>query len=128
MYISGKNNDTSSRKTASPRFPPEFWSGRCSTLNKNPRTSNSIEGFHNKFNNLLKGGSNLKFYSVLKTFQEEEQSTTALYLDHLQGHSSTRRNKATEARDSKLKTILTSREDSEMFDHIQALALILQKL
>lgn len=124
-YVLGRT-----KKNIGPRFPPDFWSVEKSTLNDVPRTTNSIEGFHNKFNALFKGGSGQKFYTVLKAFKEEEQSSSTEYMRFLQGTVPVSRcSKKLLKKNAKLKkAIMTKHEDGKtILEHIQGLAMILSQ-
>lgn len=124
-YVLG--NLKSNGRRSAPRFPPELWASEDATVNGSPRTSNSLEGWHNKFNRLFKGQSPLKFYSVLKAFKEEERNTTAEYLRCLQGDIVNRTNKKAAKKDKKLREAIKTfyESDLSLYDHVQALALIL---
>lgn len=125
-YVRG--NLKSNGRRSAPRFPPELWACEEATLNGTPRTSNSLEGWHNKFNRLFKGQNPLKFYSVLKAFKEEERSTSAEYLRSLQGDITDRTDKKTEKKEKNLRMAIQTYHETNisLFDHVQALALILQ--
>lgn len=125
-YVLGKIRSDGRRGI--PRFAPKFWSMRHNLLKGLPRTTNAIEGYHNKFNSLLKGGSDLKFYAVLNAFKEEEQSTSAEFLRYLQGDVPvyTSRMKKLQQKEEKLKQAIRSSRDISMADHLLSLALILQ--
>lgn len=129
IYIRGKlkSSNTGDRWTK-PRFPPEFWSTEQNTIKNIPRTTNAIEGWHNKFNSLFRDKNNPKLYEVIKAFQQEQRSTDAEFLRALQGDEVTKRNKKVTERDRKLKKIIADREndDISLYDHIQAIALILR--
>lgn len=126
-----QTDDDGSQRRLKVRFMPKFWSMQNITLQDFPRTSNAVEGYHNKINGLLRGVNEERFYRVLRIFQEEEQSTTADYLRFLQGDSLQRpRNNKQIKKEEKLKNAIASREespDSPLMDHIKSIALILIK-
>lgn len=125
-YILGKLKSNGRR--GKPRFAPEFWSVKNRTENDLPRTSNAVEGWHNKFAGLFKDRTHCKFYEVLRAFQQEEQETSAKYLQNLQGDVLQRLNSKQNIKEDKLKgTILRrEKEDMTLFEFIQSVALILQ--
>ncbi|XP_062565147.1 uncharacterized protein LOC134227577 [Armigeres subalbatus] len=84
-YVLGKLKPNGRR--GKPRFAPAFWSVAASTEDGLPRTSNAVEGWHNKFAGLFKDKTNFKFYEVLRAFQQEEKETSAKFLRNLQGDS-----------------------------------------
>ena len=125
-YVLGKMK--SSGRRGKPRFAPEFWSVKSSTENDMPRTSNAVEGWHNKFGGLFKDRTHCKFYEVLRAFQQEEHETSAKYLQNLQGDVLQRPNPKLQIKEEKLKKTLLRREieDMPLFEFIQSIALILQ--
>lgn len=125
-YVQGKLKADGRRSVA--RFPPELWACEEATMNGDPRTSNSLEGWHNKFNRLFKGQGRLKFYAVLKAFKEEERNTSGEYLRHLQGDLSIRESKKQQKKEKDLQKAVEAYRSSDLslFDHLQALAFILQ--
>jgi hypothetical protein len=50
-YLKGK---LIGRRKVPPLYPPELWNVHDRTLSGMPRTTNSVEGWHNKFNTLLR--------------------------------------------------------------------------
>ena len=51
MYVHGKNGR--SRTLEAARFPSETWNVYNSVLNGDQRTSNTMKGWHNKFQKLM---------------------------------------------------------------------------
>lgn len=127
VYIAGKlknNDETGGTRQCKPRHPPEFWASQDNVT----RTSNAIEGWHSKFNGLLHDAGNNKFYAVLRAFQQEERSTSAYFLQNLQGNAEVRKNNKYVIKEAKLKDAISLWKEQKISleDHLQALALILQ--
>lgn len=69
-------------KKRGPTFPPKLWSVHNNIMNGVPRTSNNLEGWHNKWNSLFK--NKVSFYGVLRQFQLEERSASTQVIRTLQ--------------------------------------------
>lgn len=119
-YVHGKQ--ISRKKRRAPVFPPTLWSVHENVLNNIPRTSNNLEGWHCKWNGLLKAG-NPSFYSVVKQFQLEESSVNAELLRVLQGIPSKKRVRKVVELDEKLQQIVKSYDRTKNLDFLTGIAL-----
>lgn len=130
VYVSGtqkvKRNGEIERTC--PRYSPDFWSMKSNTENGYPRTSNSIEGFHNKFNRLIDKSAS-KFYAVVEAFRQEERSTSADYLRVLQDEPLSRTTAKNIKREQKLRKLVETydKTDVPILEYLQAVALLLSK-
>lgn len=125
-YVLGKIKSNGRR--GKPRFPPELWAASYSASSTLPKTSNAVEGWHNKFSGLLSSKTNFKFYEVVRAFQQEENETSGKFLRNLQCDMQQRLNKKQKGKEQKLRTALLRRETEDMtlFEVIQSIALIVQ--
>lgn len=125
-YVLGKLRADGRR--GNPRFPPDFWSVKSSTEHGLPRTSNAVEGWHNKFSGIIPNKINNKFYEVLRAFQHEEQDASAKYLRFLQGDIDNRMNKKQKQKEDKLKATVAkyNGEKITMLEFIESVSLILE--
>ena len=64
------------RRAVPPRFPTEWWNLHAAALHNDHRTNNAIEGWHNRFNNIV-GKKHPAFFQLLREIQKEEQDTEA---------------------------------------------------
>ena len=68
-----------------PMFPIELWNMYERTLEELPRTNNSIEGWHNRFNGNC-DGSHPTLWKLLKSFKREESLVRAEIFQLIGGH------------------------------------------
>lgn len=101
---------------------------KSNTENGYPRTWNSIEGFHNKFNHLIDKSAS-KFYAVVEAFRQEERSTSADYLRVLQDEPLSRTTAKNIKREQKLRKLVEKydKTDVPILDYLQAVALLLSQ-
>ena len=71
-YVHGK---TVGRKHLDPMFPPEVWNCHERVLKELPRTTNLLEGFHNKLNRLCEA-SHLNLFSFISKLHDIEIDAT----------------------------------------------------
>lgn len=119
-YIHGKQLK---KKRRAAIFPPALWSVHENVLKNIPRTSNNLEGWHCKWNGLLKAG-NPPFYSVVTQFQNEERSVNAELLRMLQGEQPKKRSKKSVVLDEKLRQVVTNYDRTKNLDFLTGVALI----
>lgn len=127
-YVLGKPKKSDPTQMSRPRYQPEEWSMKQNILKDIPRTSNDLEGYHNKMNGQLKG-NHLKFYAVLNFFKQEEVITASEYMRYLQGDTAIdRRTKKQKKKEEKLKNRVLDRDpDLKLEDYLLGIALVLNK-
>lgn len=122
-YVCGRK--ALGRKTARRAiFPPALWSVFDNTVNGIPRTTNNIEGWHNKWNGLWQK-RNLTFYSVLKQFQLEERNASTEILRALQAQPVAKKSKKTAENNEKLEKLVLSYEPGNSLNYLTGIALVL---
>lgn len=92
FYVNGRQ--TKSKKKTVEVLYFRLWSVHGRMTQNIPRTSNHIEGWHNKWGSLLEQG-NPPFYSVVKQFQLEERIASTDILRSLQSQPIAKQHKKT---------------------------------
>jgi len=76
-YVHGRirqNLRNRSVRRASPLFPPEIWSINDLVGLGYPRTQNIVEGWHNRWSNLI-GRAHVGLYKIIEEMRKEQQQT-----------------------------------------------------
>lgn len=108
-----------------PCFETELWNVRENLLSDMPRTTNRLEGWHNRWRILNK--SNGGFYETICNFQKEQQITNGEILKILQGIPPTKRNAKEIEKDRRLKEVAVNFDNYESLnDYLLGIALVLK--
>ncbi|KAK3911699.1 PKS-NRPS hybrid synthetase [Frankliniella fusca] len=59
------------RRRTAPRYPPDLWNQHLSARHNEPRTNNTTEAWHNRFQKMV-GKSHPTVFNLIKEFQKEE--------------------------------------------------------
>lgn len=124
FYVHGPAGKKHGRR---PKFSPQLWSVYENVLNHLPRTSNNLEGWHTKWNGLLRT-ENPSIYTVLKQFQHEERNGNVEYLRVLQGEPSLKRRKKVVRKDEQLEKLVRNYDRDprkEHLDYLTGIALLM---
>ena len=78
------SNRRGDRKRSKPLFPPEQWSVYERTATNEPRTTNSLEGWHARFSQII-GKSHPNVYEFITRLKEEQVHTEFCIEQHLSG-------------------------------------------
>ncbi|CAG8797744.1 1033_t:CDS:1, partial [Dentiscutata erythropus] len=88
-YIGIRQDDTMDRNL--PLFHPQLWSVYESVELGIPRTQNSVEAWHNRWNTIV-GRPNVSVYMLIEELQKEQQNVDDQVVRILQGESRPRPN------------------------------------
>ncbi len=72
------------RQRADPLFPPALWNTNETTLAGLPRTTNVVEGWHNRFNTIV-GKCHANLFEFILAMRSEQGSTERIREQHRNG-------------------------------------------
>ncbi|XP_062553706.1 uncharacterized protein LOC134218618 [Armigeres subalbatus] len=108
-----------------PIFDIEFWNVYEATLSNQPRTTNRLEGWHNRWK--TGAGSAHCFFEVIVELQREQKMTEGEILRMLQGSPEPKRNAKQIEKDEKLLQAAKQFNSKNIEDYITSIALILKE-
>ncbi len=82
QYVRGRLRRN--RQRADLLFPPALWNTNDATLADLPRTTNAVEGWHNRFNTIV-GKYHANLYEFIVALQKEQASTESVREQHENG-------------------------------------------
>lgn len=108
-----------------PCFEPQIWNVSQNVLHDNPRTTNRLEGWHNRWRIL--SNSNPGFYETVENLQREQNLTGGEVLSILQGVPVPKRSAKEVQKDNRLKELIQKYKTySSTQDYLRGVALILK--
>lgn len=125
-YVLGKIRKRKSDGTlvrSPPAFPPELWNVHQCVLKRQPRTTNRIEGWHNRWSNV---SQEVGFYPIVESLQKEQKITEGEILNILQGIPAPKRSLKETEKDERLLALAVNFETTNLMDYIIGVSLILK--
>lgn len=123
-YVHGRVRQTlrnRSVRRASPLFPPEIWSVHDLVELGCPRTQNVVEGWHNRWNNLI-GKAHIGVYKIIEEMRKEQKQTD-LQVECINRGAPrpTKRNQYAN-RENRILSIFDERNDRSLIDFLRGIA------
>ena len=94
-YISGRPAG-GRRRAVPPRFSPNSWNVYGRTLNREGRTNNAVEGYHNRLNKMV-NRHHVSMFALLEELRKEQSDVEASIVQLQAGHGQVRQNKSKKA-------------------------------
>lgn len=116
-YITGYG---SGRARRPPRFPPSMWSVADLMESGLPRTQNSLEAWHRRFNS-LGGGNHLGVLSCVSLFRDEQHSTKVI-IERLSRGFNVPMESALRQREDRIRAVYEDKANRETLDFLTSLA------
>jgi hypothetical protein len=104
-----------------PLFPPQLWSVHDSMELGIPRTQNSIEAWHNRWNNLV-GKAHVGIYTIIKEFQKEQQKVELQAESILRGEQRPKQKNSIIDRENRIATIFNDRANRTTMEYLRGIA------
>src|SRR5260364_271521 len=112
-------NGTLSR--APPLFSPQMWSVHDSMEIGVPRTSNIVEAWHRRWENLV-GRPHVGVYTIVTEFQKEQQQVEHQIEAILRGAQRLKPKNGIIEREKRLDTIINNRQNCILIDFLRGIA------
>lgn len=125
-YVLGKIRKRKSDGTvlrSSPTFHPELWNVNICVLNHQPRTTNRLEGWHNRWKTVSQEAG---FYQIIESLQKEQKVTEGEIMNVLQGIPVPKRNPREIEKDNRLYTLVSNFSAHNISDYVLGIALALK--
>lgn len=123
-YVHGRIRQNLSSRTirrAAPLFPPEIWSVNDLVELDYPRTQNIVEGWHNRWNNLI-GNSHVGVYKIIEEIQKEQQQTDIQIENINRGAPRQAQRNQYINRENRILSIFNDRNNRTLMDFLRGIA------
>ena len=122
-YIRGRIRRTRNKSTRHlpPLFPPEIWSINDLVELDYPRTQNIVEGWHNRWNNLI-GKAHIGVYTIVEEMQKEQQQSEIQIENINRGAPRPLQRNQYFNRENRILTIFNDRDNRDLMDFLRGIA------
>jgi hypothetical protein len=123
-YVHGRRRilrDGSITTRLTPLFPPELWSIYELVELEYPRTQNTVEGWHNRWNNLI-GKAHVGVYKIVEEMRKEQQQVDLQIESMIRGQTQPAQRKQHIERENRILSIFNDRNNRSIIEYLRGIS------
>ena len=120
-YVRGRARRASRNRRSLPLFPPSLWSVTDNIGNELPRTQNSVEAWHRRWE-ILVGGTHVSVFKIIEEIQKEQNRVQLEIESILQGLPQKLPKRKDREHETRIQIVYGDRDNRTVMDFLRGIA------